>query len=296
MCIIVVKDKHNPLPKASYLENCFDNNPDGAGFMYTKRNKVVIDKGYMTYKSFMKQYDKLCRKFNNFKNKSLIIHFRIGTAGSNSKKNTHPYPITDNISKLHAKYIRTDLGMAHNGIIQEYNPTRKEKRLDINDTQNFIIKYVYPLYSHYKDFYKNQYITSGLEDITGSRLAFLDKNDIITLVGEFEKDEDGIKYSNDGFKSNWYTRYYLSNTNRYYNTTEYYNTKNTYERDNTYDLQLESNWYISVEEKELEKVGDRRLIYDYYEGGLYELLDSGQYEFISHMVDIFDENGEEVIL
>lgn len=301
MCIIVVKDKFNPLPKEEYLKNCFDNNPDGAGFMYTKQGKVIIDKGYMNYKSFLKQYNKLCRKFNDFENKSLIMHFRIGTAGSNSKENTHPYPVTDSISQLHKTYIKTDLGMAHNGIIHDYNPTKKEKKLDINDTQNFIIKYVYPLYSHYKDFYKNEYIMSGLNDITGSRLAFLDKNDIITLVGEFEEDEEGIKYSNDGFRTNWYTRYV---TNSYYTTPhastntiyDYDENDYTYDHDGLYDLQLEPNWYISVEEKMAEKVGDRRLIYDYYEGSLFEITDRGNYVFISDVVEIYDENGEEIIL
>lgn len=293
MCIIVVKDKYNSLPKTEYLENCFDNNPDGAGFMYTKRGKVIIDKGYMTYKSFIKQYNKLCRKFNNFENKALIMHFRIGTAGTNSAKNTHPYPITDSISQLHKTYIKTDLGMAHNGIIHNYNPSAKEKKLDINDTQNFIIKYVYSLYSHYKDFYKNEYILAGLDDITGSKLAFLDKNDIISLVGEFEEDENGIKYSNDTYKHNWYSRYY-------YQFPEYdypeYNYNSDYKtQESLYDLQLEPNWYISVDEKEFEKVGERRLVYDYYDECLYELKNN-KYEYISDKVEVFDENGEEVIL
>lgn len=285
MCIIVVKDKDKQLPKLEYLENCFDSNPDGAGFMYTKQNKVIIDKGYMTYKSFLKQYNKLCRKFNNFENKSLIMHFRIGTAGSNSKENTHPYPITDSISKLHSHYIKTDLGMVHNGIIHDYNPTKKEKKLDVNDTQNFIIKYLYPLYSHYKDFYKNEYITSGLEDITNSKLAFLDKNDIITLVGDFEEDENGIKYSNNGYKENWYSKYY------------YQQPQITIQKDyeDVYDLQLEPNWYVSIDGKEFELVGQRRLIYDYYLGSLYELTDTGEYIELGEEVSVFDENGEEII-
>lgn len=42
MCIIVVKEKNKDLPKLSYLENCFDNNPDGMGFMYTDKGKVIM--------------------------------------------------------------------------------------------------------------------------------------------------------------------------------------------------------------------------------------------------------------
>ena len=139
MCIIVVKDKKNKLPKEEYLRNCFENNPDGAGFMYTKKGSVIIDKGYMTYKNFIKRYKKLCKKFNNFDNKALIMHFRIGTAGANSPQNTHPYPITDDKKLLHKTYVKTNLGMAHNGIIRAYNPPQNVK--DINDTQNFIMNY-----------------------------------------------------------------------------------------------------------------------------------------------------------
>lgn len=299
MCIIVVKNKNiNKLPQEKYLKNCFENNSEGAGFMYTYKGKVVIDKGYMNYKDFLKHYNKLCRKFNDFKNKSLIMHFRIGTAGTNSKENTHPYPVTDSISLLHKTYIKTDLGVTHNGIIHDYNPTKQEKKLDINDTQSFIIKYIYPLYSHYKDFYKNEYILKGMEDITGSRLAFLDKNDIISLVGEFDEDEDGILYSNDGYKTNYmlsYTYYSPhSSTNTIYDYD--YNYENHKKEDTSlYDLELDSNWYICIEGKEFEKVGDRQLIFDYYDYALYEIK-NGKYEFISEDVEIYDENGEEIIL
>lgn len=289
MCIIVVKDKKTELPKEEYLKNCFENNPDGAGFMYTKHNKVIVDKGYMTYSKFLKRYKKLCKKFNNFENKALIMHFRIGTAGTNSKENTHPYTMTDSISQLHKTYIKTDLGMVHNGIISDYNPSEAEKKMDINDTQNFIIKYLYPLYSHYRDFYKNEYIMQGLEDITKSKLAFLDKNDIISLVGEFEKDENGVLYSNSTYNKSWYNLYYYD-----YPLTKSYSDEK--EESYVYDLQLEPNWYVSIEGKQMEKVGDRRLIVDYYDGCLYELTDLNKYEFITDIVEVFDENGEEIIL
>ena len=54
MCIIAIKPKNIDLPNKEYLENCFINNDDGAGFMYTKNNKVYIYKGYMDFDSFYK--------------------------------------------------------------------------------------------------------------------------------------------------------------------------------------------------------------------------------------------------
>lgn len=286
MCIIVVKEKDKNLPKLDYLQNCFDNNPDGMGFMYTDKGKVIIDKGYMTYKNFLKHYNKLCKKYNDFKNKSLIMHFRIGTAGANSKQNTHPYPITDNKKLLHKTYLKTDLGIAHNGIISQYNPPKNIK--DINDTQNFIMNYLYPVYSNWHDFYKNYRFREGLEDITNSKLAFLDKNDTIKLVGDYEEDENGIKYSNGNYKP------FIYSYSRYFTDPKYDDTDYAYNY--SYDLQLEPNWYFSIDKKEMELVGtDRDIIYDYYDDALYQITKMGSYVLLGNEVEIFDENGEEVI-
>lgn len=283
MCIIVVKDKNKPLPKKEYLMNCFENNPDGAGFMYLNHNRVIIDKGYMTYEAFEKRYKKLCKKFNNFEDLPLIMHFRIGTSSSNSKENTHPYPISDDKRDLHKTYLKTSLGVVHNGIIHEYNPSKKER--DVNDTQKFIMEYLYPLYKNWSTFYKNEHILKGIELITDSKFAFLDKYGKIKLVGEFEKDEDGILYSNNNYKNNWYYRYDFK-------YPSYQDTKEDY----YYDLQLEPNWYYSIRGGEMKLVGDRILIYDYYTCLLYEVTEDGIYREIGEEVEIFDENGEEVIL
>ena len=74
MCIIIAKDKKSRIPTEKELKNSFEWNNDGAGFMYVDNNKVVIDKGYMTWESFIKRYKTLLQKYNNFKNKSLVIH------------------------------------------------------------------------------------------------------------------------------------------------------------------------------------------------------------------------------
>lgn len=300
MCIIVVKDKKTPLPKEEYLKNCFENNPDGAGFMYLHRNRVVIDKGYMTYKAFQKRYYKLRRKFNDFKDLPLIMHFRIGTAGANSKENTHPYPISDDMKELHSTYIKTSLGVAHNGIIHEYNPQKHEKK--VNDTQKFIMNYLYPLYKNWSTFYKNENILKGIELISDSKFAFLDKYGTIKLVGKFETDEDGVKYSNGNYETKWYYSYPSKYYSSYYSNSYSYNTSTAddEERDKFFDDEegfvcLESTWYYSIRGGDLIQVGDKELIYDYYSAILYEITEGGEAREYDEGVVIFDENGEEII-
>ena len=313
MCIIVVKDKNTSLPRQDYLKNCFDYNSDGAGFMYVNNNKVTIDKGYMTYKSFKKRYKKLCKRFNNFENKSLVMHFRIGTAGANSRENTHPYSVTNDKDILHKTYCYTDLGVAHNGIISKYNPEIGDKTT--NDTQNFIMNYIYPLYEHYPDFYKNKYIMDGIEEITNSKFAFLDTHDNVYLVGDFETDEDGVKYSNSNYLPyyNYGYGYYKGYSSHYgydaYNHLLSYSkdededdksdedyVKNISQIDDESEVVLESDWYYSVEDKNFEKVNDKLLVYDFYYDMLYEVNSMGDYDFIGNKVLLLDKYGEEIIL
>ena len=199
MCIIIAKDKNMRLPKDSELEEAFKNNSDGAGFMYTDKGKVIIDKGYMGMAKFMARYHYLCRKFDNFNDKCLVIHCRIGTDGSNTAKNTHPYALTNSIHKLHKEHTSAEVGIAHNGIIYDYKPTAEERHHDINDTQNFIRLYMYNRYKFDKAFYTRKFEREAINDLSWSKFAILDKNDNLYTIGTFQKD-DNLEFSNDSYK------------------------------------------------------------------------------------------------
>lgn len=226
MCIIVVKEKDKKTPSIETLKTCFKNNPDGAGFMYTYKGKVLIDKGYMTSDAFIKRYEELKKAFNDFEGKSLVIHFRIGTAGTNSAQNTHPYPISDNVEELHKLKTTCKLGLAHNGIISDYNPSKSDNADDLNDTQIFIKEYMTLMQKYEPTFYKNDKHKKAIKSIIStSRLAILDTSDEITLIGNFIEDADGIKYSNDTYKEKTYKSYYSSN----YSSTYYPNYYDDYD-------------------------------------------------------------------
>ena len=304
MCIIIAKEKYGRLPSEEELKNSFEFNSDGAGFMYVKEGKVVIDKGYMTYNSFIKHYKKLLEEFNNFKNKSLVIHCRIGTSGKNIKANTHPYPITNEVRMLKARHLsQEEVGIVHNGIIHGYGT-----QTGLNDTQEFISKYIYPIYSHFKDFYKNKDIMYGIEVITNSKWVILDKEDKLYYVGEFI-DDKGLKFSNTSYL---YRRYIYNNTNYY---SDYYYDK--YDEDYWYDkayeeqkkldekfeesiadeenlIPLEEEWSIDIYGNgKIEKVGDNEYYYDYETLELYEWT-KGTFSLIAINPIIYDEYGEEI--
>lgn len=307
MCIIVAKDKNVDLPSIDILKNCFDYNSDGAGFMYVDKGKVVVDKGYLDWKSFYNRFNDLCKKHKDFEGKALVMHFRIGTSGKNDKGNTHPYIISDNYKDLHKTKISGALGMAHNGIITQYTPDINDKR-NINDTQNFIMNYVFPIYKHWKDFYKNEYIRNGIEDITGSKIVFLDTKEDIYYIGDFKEDK-GVKYSNDSYKKTIYGTYTYGKNWDYddYDTWDYpkyggydfskkkgtYNTLNYTLWDKTKEettWELPSNWFY-FNGKEITRCGDN-LWLDEDDFSLWRRGDK-ENEWI-HVIDgaeIYDELG-----
>lgn len=188
MCVILVKERGIELPTKDVLESCWKRNPDGAGFMFNDCNKVVIMKGFMTFEEFYLRLQ-TANEFYHLKEKGLVIHFRIATSGLKDEGNCHPYPITNDNLDLRKSFIVTDLGIAHNGIIRNYNG--KDKVL--NDTQLFIKNDLFELNSLDKKFYKNSIFQSMIERlIDGSRLVFLnEKGEIIKLGNWFQ---DGNYY------------------------------------------------------------------------------------------------------
>lgn len=191
MCVIVAKNIGCDLPKKEILQNCYINNPDGAGIMYTKNNKVVIDKGYMTFKSLWKRLEKLKAEID-IKNTPIVLHFRIGTSGAYDKSNTHPFELTNQDNRLLKVKNNVNIGIAHNGIITAYED---RKNATLNDTQLFIKKFLFPLYKLNKKFYENKEIQEIIKTVTSSKFAFLTSENKLILIGDFIED-DGIYYSN----------------------------------------------------------------------------------------------------
>lgn len=210
MCVIIAKLKDSKLPSKESLQNCFENNPDGAGFMYTnEEGRVIIDKGYMEFNKFYKRYKKLCKRFDDFKGKNLVIHMRISTAGGIRKENTHPFPLTNDFKKMKYLYSKCNVGVVHNGIISEASPSKNMESQGINDTMVFIKGYLYPIYKKWKKCFEDEAFKKGIEIISNSKFAILDKNDNLYMIGAFQKFEE-VYYSNDSYKYSIPYRSYIS--------------------------------------------------------------------------------------
>lgn len=208
------------MPNEATLKECFRCNKDGAGYMFPEDGKVQIKKGFMTFDalntSLKADYERLGSAT------PFVLHFRIGTHGGNNQANTHPFPLSKNMSDLRQLYCRTNCGIAHNGIIsltstrtteyvEEYDEKLKcmvqhYKPADYSDTMKFITDYL-SLIIQNKNWYTNEDNITLIEKLIGgsNKLAIMNADGHTTLIGSFIED-NGVFYSNSSYKVYDYSR------------------------------------------------------------------------------------------
>jgi predicted glutamine amidotransferase len=209
MCIIVFKPSGKKLPKRKKLLKCWENNPDGAGYMLPVDNQVVIKKGFMDYSDFIQSLQDDYKKYGE--ETPIVMHFRISTQGGVKRGLTHPFPFTNNMEDMKKTRCRCQLGIAHNGVIDLTTENYwRRKEVDYNDTMKFISDYL-TLIIKSKDWYKNKDKLKLIELlISGSRLAIMDGNGHTELIGDWIED-NGLFYSNAYYKQDR-VRYTYSTT------------------------------------------------------------------------------------
>jgi len=217
MCIIAAKNKGVSFPSIDTVENMWYNNSDGAGLMWREGNKVCISKGYMNLKSFKRAISELEDRLD-LTETPMVMHFRIGTHGGNIPSNTHPFPIMESVSALQKLDFKTNIGVAHNGIIP-IDPRSK----NISDTMEYIAAQLYPIKCIKPTFYKDKNCQKLIYNAIQSKMAFLNYDGKIYTIGDFITEEDGMIYSNTSYKpktyyqrwdySNWEYSDYLSGYN-----------------------------------------------------------------------------------
>lgn len=207
MCIILYKPSGVNLPESEILKTCFINNPDGAGFMYATKGKVHIRKGFMDYSSFEENLNETLKYVDELKT-PMVLHFRITTQGGVNKPCTHPFPLSKDMKDLRKLKCTTDIGVAHNGIIELTSEgyygyrSYSTKKVDYSDTMKFITDYLSLIIKSPK-YYKDKDTLELIERLADSKLSILDGNGHCELIGKFIKD-NGIYYSNESYKPKVY--------------------------------------------------------------------------------------------
>ena len=190
MCIAIVKPLGKELPSKEILRTCWNNNPDGCGFMYNDGKNVIIHKGFTKFKGFYKYLKKLDQQVD-LKDKDVVLHFRIATSGGVNRECTHPFPVTKSITEMKKLDNVCEYGFAHNGIIQGYGSK------DYSDT----MEYISSIIANIHDLDNSEELINALAYDNASRFAVLTK-DNFELGGKWEEDK-GLYYSNDTYKYDW---------------------------------------------------------------------------------------------
>ena len=196
MCIIAVSKKGVKQPSLDRLHTMYDNNPDGAGYMYAREGKVHVHKGFMTWEDFERQI-----KAEAFtENDPVVYHFRISTQAGVCATMTHPFPLTNKLELCEALDLDCNIGLAHNGII---HMTSFTKETSFSDTAYFIALYMRKLIRNREDI-SDACVHDMIETLTNSKWAIMDgKSGDIETVGKFNNVK-GILYSNESYKKQKY--------------------------------------------------------------------------------------------
>lgn len=181
MCVAIYKPAGVETPSLDTLKQCWEANPDGAGFaMLTggEKHAIEIHKGYMTWKQFVTAYEKY--HLADFTG-DLLLHFRIATHGGISPGLTHPFSLTRDVKLLKHTNVRTNYALIHNGML----PIESDEG---SDTMEFCRRLV--------PFYQN--IPSAfnlIEGMAGNNKIAVMTRDKVHLFGEWER-LNGVYFSN----------------------------------------------------------------------------------------------------
>lgn len=164
MCVIVYKNKDAELNSDDILK-MWSSNSDGAGLIVFTHQHVKVIKGMMKLSDLVEETRK-------YKNKDMLLHFRLATHGKVNRKNTHPFP------------IGKGRWLMHNGILSQYG---SHGDLGRSDSEHFA--------SEFSNL-SSDALTRLLDSVSG-KFAFIDGKDI-TLHGTF-LDYKELKVSNTYF-------------------------------------------------------------------------------------------------
>jgi predicted glutamine amidotransferase len=205
MCIAIIKPAGIDFPTKEVYQNCFESNPDGAGYAFTNGKSFILRKGFMSLGAFLQALESDLKRFPLAKRIELpfLFHFRIGTHGSKADpKHTHPFPVSNNMKALEGLSLSCSRVAMHNGILSGWGDSTYSKVSNPqSDTMHFISDFVYPLAKAiepktFKTSKEAYYLVN--QEVAGSRFVVMELDGSFAKWGDWVKDS-GLFYSNTNY-------------------------------------------------------------------------------------------------
>lgn len=165
MCCLIYKPAGTVMPSYDILKACSIKNPDGFGFVSSKR--------FFKSMSFVEFYKEL---FKVGTDEDCVIHMRYATHGSVCERNCHPF-----------YNCSTNSYMAHNGVLC-IRPIG-----DMTDSETAFQRFIVPQIKKHGLFSKQ--VDNVVDNIIGSSKFAIMQNGNVRLFGHYEC-IDGVYYSN----------------------------------------------------------------------------------------------------
>lgn len=195
MCIIAVY-QNGLRPDVEPIARMMRKNPDGVGIAWNTGRAVFFKKGFKTVESVMSLFNRL-----DFA-RDVVFHARIATSGGISAEKCHPFPMSgcdENLNRT--TYAGKKPIIFHNGV---FSLTPDD---GLNDSQTFIKKSLYPLFkADERGFTAGKYNDLINMAVHGSRLVIMYPDGLYAYGAGWQKDDNGVWYSNSGYKD--FSAYY----------------------------------------------------------------------------------------
>ena len=224
MCTIAIKTRGYELSE-DIIKNIFNNNTDGAGFMWVEDGKVRWKKGFFSVDALLSSWR------NHVKIDTLAaLHCRIATHGAKDYKHCHPFPLTEDNRVMFKRKGSANAVLMHNGVMtfMETDPNYNPK-ID-SDSSAYARKM-------YRSFGKVERLPNETESIafrketeSSNRLVVFCGDGTYWTSGEWQY-KDGILYSNGNWKYSYakYYNYYENSTSNYRNNYSSWNNWKKYD-------------------------------------------------------------------
>lgn len=201
MCLISVLPKGTKKYSnevTAFIEQGFNCNTDGSGYMYKRHNSntITIKKGFVSLNRLMESLAEAKLEDND----ELVVHHRIRTLGYVNDKNCHPFVISENEDEISAVDITIDKPcLAHNGTIKELD--QFEYVVDYKYSDTYIFSRFFLGTPQIMDLLKTKsdYFSLLFKNIlNNSRVAILFPDRDILMLGDFVL-TNGYYHSNEGY-------------------------------------------------------------------------------------------------